>query len=258
MSAFDRQREIFTVLFQSCRRRLITGPVAFGPFQSNCRNLNHLTFKNVSIKTYISVLLHEQGVCVWGGHSSFLGGQMRLTSLWVWECSWRDYPVQHTSSVSTSQQASPCVVCVCVYSIISSAGGGRSCGLKPTWNFLNKSLICKVLEGVSSMSLSSVYVHIIQPLAPIQSNVGVKCVHSIIQYDLNVMLQCFTKFGTMATEICSLSVTPVLLMLWSLAHSRCSSFFKGLESKNKTANILQVSIYGWVGKTHSIHLTTTS
>lgn len=56
-----------------------------------------------------------------------------------------------------SQQGSPCVVCVCVYSIIGPAGDGGSCSHKPTWNFLNKGLIftgsCTVLEGVSSLSL---------------------------------------------------------------------------------------------------------
>lgn len=134
-----------------------------------------------------------------------------------WGAKWDSHPCGCESAAgeiipsNTRHQCQPhnrlhhvlCVfVCVCVYSIISSAGGGRSCGLKPTWNFLNKSLICTVLEGVSSMSLSSVYVHshIIQPVAPIQSRVGLKCVYSITQYDFNVMLQCFTKFGAMTTE----------------------------------------------------------
>lgn len=81
------------------------------------------------------------------------GAQMSLTSPQEWEYSWRDYPIQHASSMSPHNRppvaphalclcASVCVwVCLCVYSIIGPVGDGGSCGHKPTWNFLNKGLI---------------------------------------------------------------------------------------------------------------------
>lgn len=103
---------------------------------------------------------------------------MSLPSPRVWEYSWRDYPIQHASSMSPHSRTPhalrlfvcACVVCVCVYSIIGPVGDGGSCGHKPTWNFLNKGLIftesCKVFEGVSfpSTAINSAFRHLLTPL----------------------------------------------------------------------------------------------
>lgn len=105
---------------------------------------------------------------VWKKNLNFLGAKW-ASLLHGWEYSWRDYPIQHASSMSPHNRAPValhvlcvwvCVgvfVCVTAYSIIGAVGDGGSCGHKLTWNFLNKGLIftgsCTVLEGVSLLSL---------------------------------------------------------------------------------------------------------